>query len=565
METPFPSNPAAREESPPAAEPIPQLPEVDDLDTTIMSLASANSVHDRTQFETKFDFDLLSDTPGCELKRYEIDTYLFVPNTMGINKDTYKIDEFYADLTHLMRVRTPELERAPGQPLTLPQMAAVDDYLLDSLEAEARKELHDLTIHEIKLLGCFLYTELKKLQQQVTRAVNRKSEQFLSQYRPRLARSLESVHRELRKYRDTYMQRVRDEELLLDSDVRRAFLLVDEYLSYRLESALVNVVRLLKPHHGVMEDVLDQCEALLLGELHYRSEHLSNGNSGAELHYYRLGLLKKFISEVLFLKTERISRDYMYRNAVAALGASLAAAFATLAQIQTTQMMMQGQDYGGWQIALLVCIGVIVYVFKDRIKDLTKDHFNARLKSWLPDYDVHLHYTHYANDGKRVDSFLGNSQEFCRYVSRRTLPKDILYLRDVGHRSELEPERLENVIYYNKRLEVGLRQELREHFGDARVRRIHDVLRFDVSRFLAKLDNPRKDLTYFDPQNGIRTIEAPKVYHVNLVFRYTLTEWKRGKRLSTSVDVERIRLVLNKKGIIRIETVVPRGELGYRE
>lgn len=564
METPIPLNQEVRRESqrPPDSEAI---SEVDELDSTLISLASANSVHDRTQFETKFDFDLLSDTPVCQWKRYEIDTYLFIPNTMGINSDTYKIEDFYSDLTHLMRVRTPELERHAGQPLILPPMAAVDEYLRDSLETSDRESLRDLAIHEIKLMGCFLYTELKRLQQQVARALARNSESFLVQYQPRLVRSLESVHRELRTYRDTYMQRVREQEMLLENDVRRAFLLVDEYLSYRLESALVQIVSGLKPYENLLDDVIDQCEALLLGETHYRSEHISGGKQAAETHYYRLSLLKKYISEVLFLRTQRIRRDYVYRNMTAAFGASLAAAFAMLAQYQTTQMIARGQDYGAWQVFILVVLGIIAYVFKDRIKDLTKDHFNARLKSWLPDYDVHLRYTHYGEDGKRVDSFLGTSQEYCRYVSRANLPPDILFLRDLGHRSDLEPERLEQVIYYNKRLGVNLRQQLREHFGDARVRRIHDVLRFDVSRFLAKLDNPSKQLSYFDPEQGIRSVEAPKVYHVNLVFRYTVTEWRDHKRLSTSVEVERVRLIVNKKGIVRIETVVPRGHFGYSE
>lgn len=536
----------------------------DDVDDPIIPLASVNSVHDRTQFETKFDFDLLSDSSECTLKRYEIETYLFIPNTVGINSDTYRVEDFYGDLTHLMRVRTPELERAPGQPLSLPRMAAVDEYLKDSLDSEERDRLRELAIHEIKLLGCFLYTELKKLQKQVHRATERKSSNFMSRYMPRLERGLEMVHRELRNYRQVYMRRVHDENLLLENEVRRAFLLVDEYLSYRLESALVNISQMLGPPGPANEDVLNQCEALLTGETHYREGNITQGRTGAETHYYRLGLLKKYISEVLFLKTRRVKRDYVYRNAIAAFGASLAAAFATLAQIQTAYMV-RDQDDSGWRLLFLVCLGVVVYVFKDRIKDLTKEHFNARLKNYLPDYDVELSYRHFDSQGKAVESVLGHSKEFCRYMSRSSVGSDVLFLRDLGHQADLEPERFENVIYYNKRLEVPMKEHLREHFGDATVRRIHDVLRYDISAFLAKMDNPRKNLTYFNPDKGISTIEAPKIYHVNLVFRYTVSEWNQQKRLSSVVEVERVRVIINKKGIVRIQTVIPRGEFGYRE
>ena len=55
-------------------------------------------------------------------------------------------------------------------------------------------------------------------------------------------------------------------------------------------------------------------------------------------------------------------------------------------------------------------------------------------------------------------------------------------------------------------------------------------------------------------------------YHVNLVFRYKrVTTNAKGRVLRSTVEIERVRLVLNKKRIVRIEQVVPRGELGYSE
>lgn len=529
-----------------------------ELDTTLLSLSSSSSVHDRTQFESKYDFDLLSDDPRCDRKAYEIDTYLFIPNSVGINSDTYKSDEFYTDLTHLMRVRTPGLERSPGQPLQLPPMPATDAYLLDSLEEHDRSDLHDMVLYEVKLLGCFLYSELKRLQGQVSRARGRKT---LAASAVRFSRALESVHRELRRFRDSYMDRIREEEPLLETDVRRVFLLVDEYLSYRLEAALVHILELLGAPDEGTEDLANQCEALLLGELSYRQAHVGSGSSATETHYYRLSLLKKYVSEVLFLKTRRVSRDYLYRNMNAAMGASLAALFATFTQMQTARIVKN--DAAGWQLVLLIALGVLLYAFKDRIKDLSKEHFNARLKRLLPDYDVQLSYPHFDAAGRRVESVLGESQEFCRYVGRYGLPPDIAFVRDMGHRSELEPDRLEQVVFYNKQLQLPLESANRDELRRAGVRRIHDVLRFDVSRFLAKLDNPRKTLTYFQPGQGVQTIEAPKVYHLNVIFRYTVTEWSKSRQLSQTVDVERIRLVINKKGIVRIESVLPRGELGY--
>ena len=152
-----------------------------------------------------------------------------------------------------------------------------------------------------------------------------------------------------------------------------------------------------------------------------------------------------------------------------------------------------------------------------------------------------------------------------RYLQRKSLPPDIDYLRELGHRTELEPERIETVLHYNKKMRFELEASLRDHFGQAEIRRIHDVLRFDVSHFLAKMADPRQKMSYFTTHKGILTTEAPRVYHLNMVFRYRVSHFQEGKMVDQATDYERLRVILNKKGIVRVETVVPRGELGQEE
>jgi hypothetical protein len=172
-----------------------------------------------------------------------------------------------------------------------------------------------------------------------------------------------------------------------------------------------------------------------------------------------------------------------------------------------------------------------------------------------------MHYTHFGQDGFAHKLLLGSSQEYVRYLQRSSLPPDIDYLREIGHRTELEPERLETALHYHKSIRFLVKEKVRDHLGQARVKRVHDVLRFDVSHFLAKLADPKKKLSFFHSDEGIVTIEAPKVYHLNLVFRYRVTE--QGK--AQQHEYERLRVVLNKQGIVRVETVIPRGELGFEE
>ncbi len=77
----------------------------------------------------------------------------------------------------------------------------------------------------------------------------------------------------------------------------------------------------------------------------------------------------------------------------------------------------------------------------------------------------------------------------------------------------------------------------------------HRVLRTD---FTEHLDDPKREVTFFDPNVGaFVSRRAPKVYHLNLVLRYQ-TEG------ATDVSFERGRAIVSRKGIVRVDVVLPR-------
>ena len=131
----------------------------------------------------------------------------------------------------------------------------------------------------------------------------------------------------------------------------------------------------------------------------------------------------------------------------------------------------------------------------------------------------------------------------------------------MGHRTVLDPERHEHVLHFSQTLQVDTHTMARQ---TEQIQRLHNILRFNVSAFLEKLDNPDKTLRYYDVENGLALIKAPKVYHVNVVFRYSARRQDPEEDISPrTYEFERIRLILDKSGIQRIEPILDRGELGY--
>src|SRR5512133_1011703 len=61
--------------------------------------------HDRYQVELKLDYEL----GKGENTHYCISTYIFIPNSLGINPESYPKSEFYRDVKNYIRIKTPEL------------------------------------------------------------------------------------------------------------------------------------------------------------------------------------------------------------------------------------------------------------------------------------------------------------------------------------------------------------------------------------------------------------------------------------------------------------------------
>lgn len=530
---------------------------IDDFDPTLSDISSLSTVHDRYQFESKFNYDLHSDENGE--KNYEVDIYFFIPKNIGINSDTYSREDFYSDIVNYLRVSSAEAQDSED---LLPNLKK---YFAVHLTTRKRQKLAQLVIQDIKLFGCSFNSKLKSLHYGLFQVLSKKSHELIThtQRVDVLQKLLVDFQKTLQVYRREYVEKCRQQMVVVDSEVKRALFLVDEYNSYRLETTLISIFRLVQSYENHFAAIKTTIETILHSEIEYRSKvNITNIDEGddavREYYHYRMGLLKKYVSSALYLQVKHIKNDKKYRNIVAGIGAALAALWASLANVHYWQVAQVGQT-ANFQLMTIIAIGVIAYVFKDRIKDWSKNYFNEQLKHRLPDFDRHMYYTRYDANGEKQQHFLGKSTEYMRYLKKKAVSPDVLYVREMGHDSEIEPQRNEMIIHYCKSLKLQ-RDKLEGVYS------IKDVVRFNFGKFLSKLDNPSKSLSYFDRSKGIVSIEAPKVYHINVVFRYVVCE-KKNKELKyrRNIELERIRIILNKKGILRIEEVIPRGEMNYQE
>jgi hypothetical protein len=77
-------------------------------------------------------------------------------------------------------------------------------------------------------------------------------------------------------------------------------------------------------------------------------------------------------------------------------------------------------------------------------------------------------------------------------------------------------------------------------------------MRFNIDDFVRQADDPVVDYLHLDPASGaLAQVQCQRVYHVNLVLAYRSLDYrKRGAE-----RLERIRLILNRDGIVKLEEV----------
>lgn len=510
-----------------------------------------HSVHDRFQAETNFTFDLRPRSEDEEHRDFRIDLYLFLPNSMGINSTNFDSEQFFRHRTSHYRVRAPLYSQLRHMEPEDFNIDSADRYFAGHLSAIARRKLGQKVVQDVRLFGNFLHTEFKKIKS----SVSKKKKRPTKSERPKLAKAIKHRVALLWAFRRRYLEVVRGERLLLDDEVIRAFSLTDEYLSYRLELVLLQAKEVLPKHSAELIEFLKE-------EMEYRRCHdlLVLGDEGQEsvafeAYTYRLGLLKKYLSEVLFIQLKSIKKDKLYKNYAAAIGAGLAATVAGLAEHQRVQYLT-GND-SGLRLAFLIGVAVVAYIFKDRVKDLSKEYFNTRLKERLPDLSFLMSHKSHTSKGRSKIRELGEISEYFRFL--KDVPSDVAYLRTLGQAKSSDPERQETVMHMARRFRMELRSRKHRKLFPL----LKNVHRIDISPFLSKLDNPTMPISFVDPDGEATTVNAPKVYHINAVLRY---EVRFGTGDGTRyVDYDRYRIIVNKNGIIRQEQIIEQGRLAYED
>lgn len=480
-------------------------------------------IHDKYQFELKIGYKINEEDVDT---LYNTEIYFFFPASLDIRRYTYSKKDFYNDLQTYIRFKSPVVilrniaSDSPESPVSkvrssVEQLVARQD---DSAAADY--------VRQIKMFCCIIKSALRdhvQFMAKQKRPQDRDAliEDFIS--------LVPAIARKFREMRATI--NVPGLAGMLYSE----YLFADEYLSLMIEESTFNLVNHIKS--GQAEDsgrFTDRLYAIIRGEIGHRKESgypsLPKESDDNEELIFRKSVLKKFASSVLYLKTTREREGQLLEQFLYGLAAGFAMMFATgiafYSQIK----------YGSISATVFVVL-IISYMFKDRIKELLRIYFSNKLKNFLYDHVINIFTAEKEN--------IGSTREVFYFTHGRRVPLEILRIRNRDHFTEIENGWMgEKTAVYMQTVRLHSKR-LIDLYKDYTMEGINNIMRFDVSKFLNKMDDPTKSLYLLDG-NGHREISGKRVYHINLVMKYNSKQ---------DTTYKRFRIVLNRDGIKRIEEV----------
>ncbi|HEY3383552.1 MAG TPA: hypothetical protein VGK32_17440 [Vicinamibacterales bacterium] len=507
------------------------------------------SVHDRHRFEIKLDIELADhDASG-----YRVDTYFFVPRALNVNPNTYSKDLFYSSIQRYIRFKTPQFSLLkiiePSNDAS--PLVRIGKELRRVLAGDQDRESVEAIFCETKLLGAVsrgaIRDAVKELLgglagDQPGDSTTTPAQGFIT--------STEAFLDDL----DAYLAAVRNlRQEMLDITVplrlREGFLFFDEFISLTIQdylSTLLHAVRERFDPTGSCAHVDAAMAAIIIGQQSHRKSMgypsvLSTTGTDSTL-LYRRGVLKKFISNVLFLNTEVSEWE-----GISQIPLAMAAGFAMLFAVGITVFAQNRYTTNSIPFVAAVVVG---YVFKDRLKDWLKLYLSRGLVRWTADRKIRIRDPY----SGRV---IGKLKEAFSFTDESRLPETVLYCRQMDNITSIDEEgKPERIIKYEK--EVSLFPARISRFHERR-RDLNDIMRLNIDDFLRQADDATVDYLNLDPDSGqLQQVQCQRVYHVNIVFTYRSIDAKR----QTAERVERIRLVLNRDGIVRLDQVAPAHSLG---
>lgn len=506
-------------------------------------IASRVLSHGSDNIEVKLEYNLAD---LVKTNNYKIETYFFVPSELKVDKSTYPKENFYFDTKNYLRFMTPyySLRQIIDPKFSKSPLNILKQILknYDKAKPAQKKQYQDQIIKELKLTGTMVRARLRDWRNYVKQGLFKNkfdSKESITDFKERLT-NCQSYLISFRKLEKVFLKKIKDQNVI------EYFKIVEEFTSNLIEERLAQVMSLIEPkikkdQQEKLKKIKSELAAFLKIEKSLRQRKkfklkFENTKKGKEKYLYYFNQYKKAVASVLYLDITRKKSKTPYIHVIAAW-----AAFFT-AGLNSYISFFIIKKYYATNTIILVVLMALLYVFKDRLKNLLKIIAGKQTLSRFPDFSTKIRDK---VDKKKIN--LGEIREKVFFPTEEQSSQTVLNIKNKA--KSVPQNKLENIMVYQK--EMNIKTSLIKKYYE-RTTNLTDIMRFNISKFFINMAEPKKSIYYLD--EALKKVVATfgkRVYHIGLIIKYTKFTSRRKKVL----HYEYYKVVCTKAGIERVDFI----------
>lgn len=476
--------------------------------------------HDNFSVEFKFGFE---DSHIDGKNDFAVNTWIFVPNSIGINPESYGKNQFYRDIKSNVRLITPVFsldDIADEKSLPLRSLKNSIGNLGCGMENSDDYEYH------LKMFAAIFKSALRNVEHQFRSSKPIETLQAIASGMELSCRQILGKYRSLLNYIPKGSQ---------FSKERNYYKLADEFMSHIVE---VRVMRVLKKidaskHSEQLEGQRDKLLKLIQDEVRYRKRKgygmIGDDPEHNRLIVYHNGMLKKFVESDLFISLDKKKDGVAVEQLYYSVAAGIAMIFAT------TVAWMTQVKFGNITWPLFIAL-VISYMMKDRIKELMRFYFAHKLGNKYYDKKAKI------SIGKKNVGFIKEGVDF---ISQTKTPEIVTAMRnDAATIDDASRIFEEKILLYRKRVMID--GKVLASTGDYPLNGINEIMRLHLNRFTQKMDNPEVPIDHLSPDGSIHTVKVQKIYYINIIFQLCQ---------ESESSYKHFRILMTRNGILKVEEI----------
>ena len=478
-------------------------------------------IHDKFTLEFKVGFNTEKAIKPMKYSDFVMNTWIFVPNSLDINAAKYSKDDFYRDLKSDVRLITPDydLHDLANNEQLLPNQTLNDEFNNLLIAPDETANL----VHAIKMYCAIAKSSFRNAYRTAIKSDNALYCLSITQT------YLDDVAKVVNRFRSLFTKLKNSN---IEGKIVQDFAYADEFLSnimaeytYRLRDHLRNT------YPEVYGGIESRFKTMLLGERTYKGQqgYLNldpKDPKGNEEFVFRASLLKKFAESDLYLSSNKRKNTFLVEQILYSLAAGAAMVVATL-----SSFFFQ-QRYGNFTMPFLVAL-VISYMFKDRLKDWLRLIFARRVSSKV--FDTR---TDFSIKGQHI----GWSKDSVDFIDSDKILPEVMKLRNRLPLFDEVSGNDEKVILFRKKVQVWPTELAKA--SPFPMKGINDILRYNITEFTRKMDNPSFPLAGTWEDDDYKPVEGKKIYRLTFVIQCVY----EGK-----TEYKRIMVRCDRNGILEVE------------